>query len=327
VLGGAVLLGTVATGAVADIPFVALVMQSLFPLVVGLGMVAYGWVIRDEFTVATRRTVVTWAAVGVAGFFVVGFWFGQTSRLLETSFLVAVYSSLTAGAAFGATVGVYAARLRRSNETLQRETDRLEEFASIVSHDLRTPLGVAKARLALARDDAEVLGEASDHLADVNDALDRMEAMLEELLALAREGEPTGTERVRLAAVADRCWSALHTGDVDLVVTDDVTVLADAGLLQQLLENLLANAAEHGGDSVTVGRLPGGFYVADDGPGVPEGERDQVFKTGYTTAESGTGVGLSVVEHVADGHGWDMTVTESATGGVRFEVTGVDVDG
>jgi signal transduction histidine kinase len=337
-LGLVVLAGTAATALLADVPSSAMVVQSLLPAVVGVAMVGYGWHVREAVT-TTGRTVLTWTGAGVLVFFVVGFWFGQTSRLLETSFLLAMYSSLATGAAFGATVGVYAARLQRSKATLQRETDRLEEFASIVSHDLRTPLGVAKGRLDLARDIADGLGEEpAGHLADARDALDRMDALIDELLALAREGEATGTRRIDLAAVADRCWADLDADEAELVDDDAPPVVADPGLLGQLLENLLSNAvehgsksaresedaAEHGGDTVTVGALPDGFYVADDGPGVPDSEREQVFETGYTTVDDGAGIGLGVVRRVADAHGWEVAVGESASGGARFEVTGVD---
>ena len=62
-----------------------------------------------------------------------------------------------------------------------------------------------------------------------------------------------------------------------------------------------------------------GFYVADDGPGIPADSRDAVFEPGYTTAAEGTGFGLSIVAQVAEAHGWDVAITESADGGARFE--------
>jgi signal transduction histidine kinase len=65
--------------------------------------------------------------------------------------------------------------------------------------------------------------------------------------------------------------------------------------------------------------------VADDGPGVPADERERVFETGYSLTEDGTGVGLSVVREVARAHGWSVTLVESAAGGVRVEVEGVEV--
>lgn len=76
--------------------------------------------------------------------------------------------------------------------------------------------------------------------------------------------------------------------------------------------------------TVTIGDLDRGFYVEDDGPGIPEEERDAVFKAGYSTNEAGTGFGLNIVKQVVQSHGWEIIVTESLDGGARFEITGVD---
>ena len=67
-----------------------------------------------------------------------------------------------------------------------------------------------------------------------------------------------------------------------------------------------------------------GFYVEDDGPGIPEGERERVFEDGYSTVEGGTGFGLNIVREIARAHGWEVRVTESAAGGARFEISGVE---
>ena len=68
-----------------------------------------------------------------------------------------------------------------------------------------------------------------------------------------------------------------------------------------------------------------GFYVADDGPGIPREQRTDVFESGYSTVSDGTGFGLAIVQEVVEAHGWSIRVTESTAGGARFEVTGVDV--
>jgi signal transduction histidine kinase len=78
--------------------------------------------------------------------------------------------------------------------------------------------------------------------------------------------------------------------------------------------------------TVTVGGLPDGFFVADDGPGIPPEDRERVFETGYSTSAEGTGFGLRIVREVAQAHGWDVSVTESDGGGARFEIRGADVD-
>ncbi|MFB6354021.1 MAG: ATP-binding protein [Halobacteriales archaeon] len=207
---------------------------------------------------------------------------------------------------------------------LERQNERLDQFATMVSHDLRNPLSVAMGRLELEREEHD-----SENLEAVARALDRMEALIDDVLQLARQGQPiSDTETVQLSAVATRCWDVVDTGEADLVVEDDLTFSADPDRLQQLLENLYRNAVEHGGPGVTVrvGALDRrrGFYVADDGPGIPEADRAEVFDAGYTTDESGTGFGLAIVEEIVEAHGWTVRVTESADGGAQFEITGVD---
>ena len=209
--------------------------------------------------------------------------------------------------------------------TARREKEhRLEQFASALSHDLQTPLQVAQGHLKMARDDPAAAG---DHLATVADAHDRMAALVEDMLALARDETAVDTTTpVALGELTRACWQSLDTAAATLVVEQSRTVPADRRRLRQLLENLLKNAVDHGGSAVTVtvGTLPDGFYVADDGPGMPDEARSQVLEFGYSTSETGTGVGLTVVRHLATAHDWTVTVTESAADGARVEVTGVE---
>ena len=205
---------------------------------------------------------------------------------------------------------------------LERQNDRLEEFASVVSHDLRNPLRTAAGRLELAQQECD-----STHLDDIADALDRSQALIDDLLTLARGGDTVGsTEAVSVPAQVKECWQVVLDNDATLDIKGDQTVTADRSRLQQLLENLLANAVEHGGPNVTVsvGSLATGFYVADDGAGIPEKEHDSVFEAGYSTAEDGTGFGLRIVKQIVDAHGWEIEVVESHGGGARFEITSVE---
>ncbi|WP_241692730.1 ATP-binding response regulator [Haloarcula salina] len=216
---------------------------------------------------------------------------------------------------------------KRQERELQRQRDRLDEFASVVSHDLRNPLTVAEGHLDLAMEDCD-----SQRLADVARAHDRMRSLVDDLLALARDGRLVDDpDPVPLSVVVDACWDSVETGAAALVVDTDRTVRADEVRLKQLFENLIRNAVEHAGDdvTVTVGDVDEpdrwGFYVEDDGPGIPAEDREAVVDAGYTTVESGTGFGLAIVKQVADAHGWALTITECEEGGARFEVTGVDV--
>ena len=217
--------------------------------------------------------------------------------------------------------------LRRSRDELKRRNDRLAEFADVVSHDLRNPLTVADGRLSLVREDCD-----SEHLDAVAAAHDRMGELVEDLLTLSREGDDLGTlEPVDLAGVVEACWGTVAETDAATLVVDlDRTVRADRSRLRQLFENLLGNAVHHGGPAVTVtvGSLPDGFYVADDGPGIHEADREQVFDAGYTSATDGTGFGLSIVKRVAEAHGWEVRVADGGeVDGARFEVVGVEFAG
>ena len=223
-------------------------------------------------------------------------------------------------------------RQREREHELERRNRELNWFASVVSHDLRNPLNVASGTLDLARETGE-----EQHFETVEQSLDRMERLIEEVLMLA-EGGDADTEVVRLDDVARQAWEHVATGDAALNVETDRRLLANRDQLLQLFENLYRNSIEHGTDSpgaapartdgappltVTVGDLPDGFFVADDGPGIPAEERDEVFEHGYSTGSEGSGLGLTIVEHVTSAHGWAVAATESEEGGARFEITGI----
>jgi len=143
----------------------------------------------------------------------------------------------------------------------------------------------------------------------------------------AREGETViDFEPVNLAVTVNECWQTVETVEATLEIETERTIYADRSHLQQLLENLVRNAVEHGGENatITVGDLDNGFYFADDGAGISPDERDDVFASGYTTSTDGTGFGLAIVREIAEAHDWEITVDESEDGGARFEIIGVD---
>ncbi|WP_277424153.1 HAMP domain-containing sensor histidine kinase [Halorubrum sp. CSM-61] len=196
--------------------------------------------------------------------------------------------------------------------------------------DLRTPLNVAQGRVDLERSARD-----SDHLEIAARSLDRMEDLIADVLTMARQGhEIEETELVSLDATAAECWDGVRTESATLTVAEDLRFKADPGRARHLFENLFRNSIEHGGSddggsdvSVRVGPLDdgNGFYVEDDGPGIPAADRDRVFETGFTTGTERLGLGLAIVEGVVDAHGWAIATGESAEGGVRFEVSGVVV--
>jgi signal transduction histidine kinase len=156
-----------------------------------------------------------------------------------------------------------------------------------------------------------------------------MEELIGEILTLARDGQPVEQwDAVLLSSKATECWNLVETETATLRFEEDFAFKANPDRVQRLFENLFRNAVDHGGGevTVTVGALPdeSGFYVADDGPGIPEADRDTVFEAGFTTRDEGTGFGLAIVAEVVGAHGWDIQVTESEPGGARFEIRGVE---
>jgi len=258
-------------------------------------------------------------------------------------------------------------------EALAQQNDRLETFTSIVSHDLRNPLAVAIGRLEIAQEECDC-----PSLDNVEQALDRTVTLLDDLQAFAMAGAGTvETEPIDLTSLCETCWHHVETGAATLVTDTDRTIRADSSRLQELIENLVRNAVEHGstrpdlqgyqdatdgwssdvsvtaasvdtdeqrppeggtpthqdavthdgdGVTITIGDCEGGFYVADDGPGIPADEREQIFERGYSTSDTGTGFGLSIVREICDIHGWEISVTDSDAGGARFEITGVAIE-
>jgi len=247
---------------------------------------------------------------------------------------------------------------QRRQRDLERQNELLEEFASVISHDLRNPLSVARGRLELAREE-----HPSAHHDAIDAALARMNDLIEDVLTLARQGRVIGgTEPVSLASVAESAWHAAGTETATLRIDAPGDVEADPDRLVRLFENLFRNAVEHGStsppsqaqadaaehgstsprsptredaaehaDDVTVRVGPiettqastdrvDGFYVADDGPGIPEDERESVFEGGYSTSDDSTGLGLAIVRSIAEAHDWTVTVTGSEAGGARFEI-------
>lgn len=212
---------------------------------------------------------------------------------------------------------------KRHEEQLQAQNDQLEEFASVVSHDLRNPLSVASGRLELAQEECD-----SEHLEAVDRAHERMTVLIDDLLSLAREGVKVKEfEPIDLADLIGGCWRNVEKNEARLRIDTDLTIEADQSRISQLIENLMRNAVEHGGESVTItiGELDDGFYVEDDGVGIPPEKRDRVFKAGFSSSDDGTGFGLSIVKQIADAHGWEVAVTEGREGGARFEITNISI--
>lgn len=213
---------------------------------------------------------------------------------------------------------------RAQKRELERQLDRVETLIKILSHDLRGPLNVAEGYLEEVREttDSPMLGE-------VHDAHQRMEAIIDDVVIMLRNAGNPEVEPVRLGPVATDCWSSIARDCYTLELVDDAVIEADPKQLAHVFENLFRNAVTHAGEDVTVRvgvlAVEEGFYVEDDGTGIPGEERADVFEPGFSTRPDGTGLGLIIVQEIAAFHDWDVAITESPAGGARFEVSNVDV--
>lgn len=201
-------------------------------------------------------------------------------------------------------------------QQVKQQSDQLEHLTSVVSHDLRNPLNVARGRLEILRDDCN-----SPEIDDIDKAHQRMEELIDNILSLRDSTTTDRREVLSVENLAQRSWETVETPNATLVIESDYTITGDPSRLQQLLENLFRNTIDHseGAVTVTVGGIDDGFYVEDTGPGIPNSERDEVFTAGYSTHTSNTGLGLAIVQNIAQTHGLAVTVTQAESGVARFE--------
>ena len=215
-------------------------------------------------------------------------------------------------------------QLKEREQKLKRENERLDEFASVISHDLRNPINVIRGRVNFTAEKYEDT-ENLDHALSI---IDRMSSIIDETLTLARQGKTVGeTTLVSLSDVAaESCDNVAIDRDRVSVEPAHSEFYADPSKLFHIFENLYRNSLEHGGDDVTisVGPVDGGFYVEDDGDGVPDEKKGEIFDVGVTTDRDGTGIGLAIVSRIIEAHDWDVAVTDSDEGGARFEITNVE---
>ncbi|MBP1924057.1 PAS domain S-box-containing protein [Halorubrum alkaliphilum] len=211
-------------------------------------------------------------------------------------------------------------QLAERGEALQRQNDRLEEFADVVAHDLRNPMTGAVGFLEIARKTNE-----SQHFDRVEQSLERMEELIDELLMIARgDRQAVNIRTHQLQPIVEEAWSYTDAPKATLSADDPLgEIEADETRLLQLFGNLFRNSIEHGGDDVTVEVGPladeGGFYVADEGPGFSDKQRTEIEALGDTDEMSGFGIGLMSVIDVVEAHGWDLTVPATDQG-ARIEI-------
>lgn len=210
------------------------------------------------------------------------------------------------------------------------------ELLRAVSHDLRTPL----ARVFFALDDAQTAATAEEknrHLERIDRSMVELNDLVEELtdyLQLGEGGMAPAKEWVELGPVIR------HAGDLvsDLrkdaafeATCIDTEVYAEPRYLRRAVDNLVTNAINHSRSGVWITCLADDgallLSVDDDGPGIPEDERDRVFEPFYRREQSrnmdlgGSGLGLAIVARIMAWHGGSVEISDSPRGGARFTLT------
>jgi signal transduction histidine kinase len=360
-LGGVLLAVSLSYFLVGDELLSAEFIRLSIPIALSLFVIALGvWLRTADFPPDLVSVVFLWSLAGGVVMGLLAGWISllqsmEGRPLLQPASIV--LTKVAVGALGGGLLGVYYGRLQQRTEQLAEQRNRLDEFASIVSHDLRNPMNVAQGHLELARETGD-----DGHFEAVESAHARMERLVDEVLALSRRGETVDDPTpVQVARVAADAWATVETPGMNVRIEADSTVVSDGRRLRALFENLFRNAEEHGGDTVVVGDLSivspssegrspsdrssgqspreddarggsedeqresaDGFYVADDGPGILSEDRERVFEGGYSTDPDGTGFGLAIVRRIAEAHDWQIRITESDEGGARFEFSDVD---
>ena len=232
-------------------------------------------------------------------------------------------------------IGRLAATMNRMLERLERGRNSQRRFVSDASHELRSPITTIRqyAEVALAHPDRMTAQELADVvLAEQT----RMQGLVEDLLLLARADEHVPPSRAPvdlddLAFEEGHRLRATTSKRVDTSGVGAARVQGDADALHRVLRNLGENAARHASSRVEIALADLGddvvLTVDDDGPGIPESERERVLQRFVRLDEArsrddgGSGLGLSIVDEVVRAHGGSMSITQSPLGGARIQVT------
>ncbi|MBZ6494978.1 ATP-binding protein [Natrinema longum] len=213
---------------------------------------------------------------------------------------------------------------KRIEREIEERNERLSTVSRVLSHDLRNPLAVALGYTELLATDP-----SPETVAAVRAALHRMDAIIDDAVTLSKQ-ELDDVHVVDLHSVVEDVWTVIETDGATLERGETIAFEADRSILSSIFQNLFRNAIEHGGDGVTIGvgalEDVRGFYVEDDGPGIPADRREDAFEVGYSSGSTrdNTGLGLSIVTNAVDVHDWRIDVLESRSGGARFEITVAD---
>ncbi|MDS0220437.1 PAS domain-containing sensor histidine kinase [Haloarcula sp. S1AR25-5A] len=212
----------------------------------------------------------------------------------------------------------------------RRQHERMVKVALVASHELRNELQIAYGRL-------EDMAGCDDAAADIEESLSNVSTIIDTVVELSTS-DPNGPlqhdeieqipkqKHVWLSRLSREVWDTLADSRASLTFDGDTRIVADQESTGLLLQILFQNALEHAGPSVTVtvGTTDDGFFAADDGPGIDVEPPERVFDAGHSAVAENTGFGLYVARRVAADQGWTLSMSDSESGGARFNIGNVD---
>lgn len=219
-------------------------------------------------------------------------------------------------------VGRDVTKQNKYKRQLKYKNKQLTEFAKIISHDIRNPLSIAQGYIDMIEDG----GNNNQPIQKTKNALNKIENILDDVLDISTKTESDLTKQyLTIDSIANNCWNNIENENSNLYVKTNQSIFVNEKLVYRFFDNMFKNSIKHGGKNVdiTIGSLNNGFYIEDTGDGIPDKIKSEIFNPNYTTSNTGKGLGLTIVEHVCDLHNWTIKVTESSSGGARFEITDI----
>jgi signal transduction histidine kinase len=225
--------------------------------------------------------------------------------------------------------------LLRADE-MNRNLQEMNLAAAGLAHETRNPLNIIRgsAQMVSNRDDAP--GDIRETSWRIAEEVDRVTHRLNQFIAYSRppDANPLPTDlKAVISDVARTLESDREDKEIGFDLSGpDLMVEADESLLRQVAFNLMLNAVQAlqqgGAISVVVAKNSDGtatLEVRDNGPGVPESAKEEIFRPYFTTSKQGTGLGLAIVRHVVLAHGWNIAYYPAEGGGAVFRVSGIKI--
>jgi PAS domain S-box-containing protein len=215
---------------------------------------------------------------------------------------------------------------------LEKQNEQLNEYAQIVSHDLKSPLRSIHSLITWIKEDneKEFSTETLQYLKMIEGKVEKMDHLIHGILTYSKvDTDETTNESIDLNEVIINCIKIIYIPENIKVVIDQKmpVIQADKFRMQQLFQNLISNAVTYIDKPeglVSVGSLEDKnnyiFYVKDNGPGIAKDNQEKIFKIfqSFTQRESSTGIGLSIVKRIIDNYKGKIFIESELTKGTTF---------